>query len=311
MKRELCVVCSKTRGKRVCMINNGSLICPVCCAKTRSPICEGCVYYVQAEKYSRETIRRQRPGEFIIASDANVNERVDRALAMAERGNVGAAEKIISPLLSTNADSDMVQYGMGVICLMKGQFEKAIPRFNRAVEINPYFAEAWFNKGAAHQKRLEVGDMIKAFRKVLELGDSSEEYFKQAKNIISSLENQIRRDNGLSLDEYLALMDVFQDAFAAMEAREWEKALAGFRKVISKDPKHVQSHGNMGICYAHLGKKQEALAALDKALEIDPGYKPAITNRKAILSLPEGQRVVADKYISIDYYKDITIQKNS
>ena len=62
----------------------------------------------------------------------------------------------------------------------------------------------------------------------------------------------------------------FDDAFAGMQAHRWQQALKGFQAVIALNPRHPQSYGNMGICYSDLGRKQEALAALDKALEIDP-----------------------------------------
>ena len=59
----------------------------------------------------------------------------------------------------------------------------------------------------------------------------------------------------------------------------------------------------MGLCYALLGRKREALASLDRALEIDPSYEPAKTNRIGVLAMQEGERLAAD-FVSIDYYKD-------
>ncbi|MFQ5632342.1 MAG: hypothetical protein ACE5I1_26530, partial [bacterium] len=45
-------------------------------------------------------------------------------------------------------------------------------------------------------------------------------------------------------------------AYAAMEDRDWEEALAGFRMVLSSNPKHVQSYRNMGLCLAFLERKK-------------------------------------------------------
>lgn len=64
----------------------------------------------------------------------------------------------------------------------------------------------------------------------------------------------------------------------------------------------------MGICYAHLGKKQEALAAFDKALELDPDYEPAILNRSIVNSLKKGEKLGAE-FVAIEYYKDRTEKK--
>lgn len=311
MKRELCVICSSSKGRRVCKINDNSLICPACCAKTRTTNCEGCIYYFQAEKYAQTKSSSQKFKEVIMAVDPEINEKVDQALAMAEKGEIQKGESIISALFIKHSHIDMVHFGMGAICLIKNLHDKAIPYFDKAIELNPYFVEAWYNKGAAHQKKLELLHMIRAYRKVIELGDYSEDYVVHAKNFLNNLESNIRRSKGLSLDEYLESMEIFNKAFAAMEGKEWKKAILGFKKVLSMDPCHTQSYGNLGICYAHLGKKEEAIAALDKALELDPRYEPAIINREAISSLSEGEKLTFSKFKSVEYYKDFTIKKKS
>ncbi len=73
----------------------------------------------------------------------------------------------------------------------------------------------------------------------------------------------------------------------------------------------AESYGNLGLCYAQLGRKTEALAALDKALEIDPQYEPAIVNRSLIESLDKGKKLEQKGFMSIDYYKDYPLKKKS
>ena len=98
--------------------------------------------------------------------DPEVDEELDRALAMGERGNISSGERIISELYAKHRDNYMVQYAMGVVCGLKGKYDKAITYFDKAIEIFPYFfVEAWFNKGTSHQKKREVAEMIRAFQK--------------------------------------------------------------------------------------------------------------------------------------------------
>jgi len=99
MKKEVCIICSTARGNRVCKLNNNLLICPICCAKTRIPECQGCIYYEQAEQFSKAKIKTQKPKHFIARIDPEVDEEVDQALAMIERGNISSGERIISELL--------------------------------------------------------------------------------------------------------------------------------------------------------------------------------------------------------------------
>ncbi len=240
--------------------------------------------------------------------DPQVDNTVDQALAMVEQGKVRAAEKIISELLKKHPDIHTVQYAMGVVCVTKGRHAEAIAFFDKAIKIFPYFVEAWFNKGASHQKKLEIGEMIRAYQKVVEIGDPAESFVHHAKDIIRGLEQQIRKDRGLGLADYLKGMDKFNQAFTAMQRNEWEDALRGFREVLTIDPKHTQSYGNMGICYGHLGRKEEALEVFDKALELDPVYEPAKLNRRVVNSLKEGEKLEA-KFEAIEYYKEYSARK--
>jgi tetratricopeptide (TPR) repeat protein len=62
----------------------------------------------------------------------------------------------------------------------------------------------------------------------------------------------------------------------------------------------------MGICYAKLGNKEAALAAFEKALEIDPDYEPAIRNKAATEELNEGQRLSRDLKVTRYYGTKVT-----
>jgi tetratricopeptide (TPR) repeat protein len=247
--------------------------------------------------------RKSKSKPFVVRMDPAVNEAVDEALAMFDQGRMRAAEKIILELLRKHPDIHTVQYAMGVVCAAKGLYEKSIAFFDRAIAIYPYLVEAWFNKGAAHQKRLEVGEAIRAYQKVVELGNPEEDFVRHARDVLRDYEQYLRKDKGLSLAAYLKGKDTFDKAFAAMERKEWEKALKGFREVAAMNPKHTQSHGNMGICYGQLGRKQEALAAFDKALALDPKYAPALQNRAIVSALEEGEALDAD-IEPVDYYRE-------
>jgi tetratricopeptide (TPR) repeat protein len=237
--------------------------------------------------------------------DPQIFDAVDQALEIAERGKVSDAEKIISELLKQHPNIHIVQYAMGVICIMNGQYDESTTYFDKAIEIYPHFVEAWFNKASSHQKKLEIEEMIQAFQKVVELGDPTQNFVRDAKTIIANLELNIRKEHGLTLDAYFKGWRKFKEAFASMEQGEWEKALRGFQEVLAIDPKHTQSYGNMGICYAQLGYKQKALEAFDKALEIDPEYAPALLNRAQVSALNEGEKLKDEiKFTAIDYYKE-------
>ena len=145
--------------------------------------------------------------------------------------------------------------------------------------------------------------MINAFRRVIEIGDREDDLVLQAQDIIGGLEQSIKKSEGMDLDLYIESGEIFTEAVFFMENREWKKAIDGFQASLIKNKNHVQSYGNLGVCYAQIGQKAEAIRALEEAIKLDPTYEPAITNRTIIESLEEGERLGLDVK-SVDYYKE-------
>lgn len=307
MQKTPCKVCSRKKGKRVCQINDDALICSPCCARSRTPGCAGCRHYPQAAPYAREKTQPPTAKHFLMRIDPDVDAAVDHALAMVASGQLQAGENLLAKLLRNHPDIHTVQYAMGTVCALQGKYDDSLAYFDRALAIFPMFVEAWFNKALSHQKKLEVGEMIRAYQKVGEFGDPAEDFVRSARETLTTLEQQIFADTGLGLEAYLQSMATFQAAFAAMENRQWATALTGLQQVVAMNPNSPQSYGNMGICYGFLGRKQDALAAFDKALELDPHYEPARANRELMVALQEGEPLDYE-FRSVEYYKDQTVK---
>jgi tetratricopeptide (TPR) repeat protein len=243
--------------------------------------------------------------------DPQVDEMLDQALAMVERGNLSEGEETITELMRQHPDLHTVQYAMGVICALKKDYDRSIQYFDKAVEIFPYFVEAWHNKAVSHQQNLEIPEMIMAFRKVVEFGDPAEGHVQQARARLAELDKSVRERGCASLDTFLQAIQAFDKAFINMENREFQTAIAGFERSSALNPNAPQAYGNMGICYGFLNEKKKALAAFDKALEIDPSYEPAIKNRSVTLLRKEGQSPSDARFESMAYYKDYKMKKRS
>ena len=306
-----CVICKKSRGKRVCRLNNNELICPRCCALIRDQGCEGCSYYKFSEKYQATKHLKSGDKHFIIELNEEVEKSVDDALQLIEKGSFEKGEAMITELMKDHPHNHLVQYAKGVLYAFKEQYDEAIEYFDRAIIIFPYFMEAHFNKAVTYQKKLDVGNMIKAYQKVIEIGDPKDAQVKQAKGFLSDLEKQTLKNEGINLETYLKSIEKFKKAFFYMNKQNLEKAIFYFKECIAINKKHPQSYGNIGICYAKLGQKEQALWAFDKAIEIDPNYELAIVNRAVTESLKDNEKFKVDKIESIEYYKEYPMKKRS
>jgi tetratricopeptide (TPR) repeat protein len=309
MKKK-CIECNKARGKRGCKLHDNALICPRCCAEIRSQKCAECSYYKSAEIYNIEKYRKSGRNDFIIEINEEVEKSVDGALKLVESKRFDQAKSILTKLLKDHPKNHLVLYGMGVLLAYQDQGDEAIDYFKRATDIYPYFVEAHYNLGVAYKNKLDVSNMLKSLKKVIQIGDSEELCVKQAKDLIRTVEEGIRKTDGVDLDTFEKSQDEFERATILMEKKEWRKAIEGFEKSIRILDSHPQPYGNMGICYAKLGKKGQAMTAFDKALEIDPNYELAIVNKAATESLKEGE--VSDGGVGItDYYKEYGMKNRS
>ena len=204
----------------------------------------------------------------------------------------------------------MVQYGMGALYAFKGQNDEAISHFKKAVDVFPYFAEAYYNLGVAYKKKFDIPNMVKYLSKAIRISDSETVIYQQAKSMLDHVENIIRKQNDTSLETYLKAQEQFQLGVEFMENREWKKAIYAFsasERIVNTIP---QVYGNLGICHAQLGQKSDALAAFDKALELDPQYELAIVNKAMTQSLVEGEKLNT-KIKTVEYYKEFPMENRS
>jgi tetratricopeptide (TPR) repeat protein len=170
----------------------------------------------------------------------------------------------------------------------------ALPFFEQSVKIFPYFYEGHYNLANCAVKTLDLKKAVQSFRAARRYGADDPGVAKRAEEQLHFLESLVCKDgNFATLDDFLANQACFEEAFAAMTRRDYKQAEAGFLNVLKGNPRHVQSHGNLGLVYAGLGQKTEALACLDRALALDPNYEPARFNRRAIEAMTEGQPLVA------------------
>lgn len=73
-----------------------------------------------------------------------------------------------------------------------------------------------------------------------------------------------------------AQIDDFAVGKKAIDAKNWTQAVSSFSKVVTQNPKNADAYNYLGYANRWLGKYDEAFAAYDKALALDPRHKGAL-----------------------------------
>lgn len=264
---------------------------------------------MQKQKKRQERIKKQALSKQG-TSQQNVEDMVDYALELVENGDWNSGEKILGKLKKKHGHHAHVYYGLGVIAAFNDKHDEAIQFFSKAVQITPNFVEAHYNLAVAYQKQLKVPEMTEAYRQVVTNGETDNYVVHHAQDMLSRIEKQIQSSDGINLDEYLKVYQVFKQGMKYMESGDWDAAIAKFNDTIKITSNHPQSYGNLGICYASIGKIQLALESFDRAIELDPDYEPALLNRKIVESLEEGE-CLGKSLKTIEYYKDYPFENKS
>lgn len=308
--KKACAICAKSKGKRACKQKDG-IICPPCCAAIRNSSCADCLHFKASEIYEASKPEYFPQNSFIAAVDEEIEETLDQAMDLVEKGSLEEAENIVAGLLRDNPRYHSTHFSMGVIHIERKRWDEALSCFEKAIDIFPYFWEAHFNKASVCLKKYDLKNAVLAYRRVVEIGDPDEKEVKHAKNFLSDLEQDMLENDGIDLDSYLKSSDRFEQALSCMDNQEWENAIGCFKGCLNIIKRHVQSYGNIGLCHLQLGQKEPAIKAFNQALEIDPDYELAIVNRSLAVAMKDGEKPEPGRIETVDYYKDYPMKGKS
>ena len=160
-------------------------------------------------------------------------------------------------------------------CYAERRLEKddeALLDCTKAIELDPKFAWAYYNRGKAHEFKKLYPQAVADYTKAIELSPAFQDAYNGRGNV-----------HGLN--------------------REFDKAIADQTKAIGLDPKRASEYFSRGYWYLQKGEYDRVISDLNRSIEIDPKIANAYINRgSAYIGKRQYDLAIADhtKAIELD-----------
>jgi type IV pilus biogenesis/stability protein PilW len=156
-------------------------------------------------------------------------------------------ETLWTDTLASNQDSWAAQFNLGNDFLKKGQVDEAMARFQKALEIDPNYADAHSNLGLVLYRKGQVEKAIFEYQKALGIDP-----------------NNAKTHNDLGAALY--------------QIGQVDEAMIQFQKALGIDPNYANAHDNLGIALLKKGRVDEAIVQFQEVVRLNPNDSDAQNN---------------------------------
>ena len=178
--------------------------------------------------------------------------------------------------------------------------------YDRAIELNPDLAVAYFNRGNAKRRLGQHEDAIADFDKAIKLDPNQADAYSNRGNVKGRMERH--EDAIADFDKAIKLDPDQAEAYSnrgvvKRRMERHEDAIADFDKAIKLDPDLAEAYNNRGISKSDLEHHEDAITDYDKAIKLKPEMADAYANRgisKSDLEHHEDAIADFDKAIHLD-----------
>ncbi|HHT9126660.1 MAG TPA: tetratricopeptide repeat protein [Candidatus Brocadiia bacterium] len=243
-------------------------------------------YYIDAVQFSVDDLKKARNDIISIAREGGfqVPEDVYSMIATTyyKKGEYDLAISDYNKAIEINPRLAEAYYNRGTAYGKKGEYDRAILDFNKAIEINPRLAEAYYNRGTAYGKKGEYDRAILDYNKALEINPRLAEAYNNRGTAYSD-----KGEYDLAILDFNKALEINpRDAKAYINRGnaynnkgEYDMAILDFNKALEINPRLAEAYNNRGNTYDKKGEYDSAISDYNRALEINPRYADAYYNR--------------------------------
>ncbi|MBU0606132.1 MAG: tetratricopeptide repeat protein [Candidatus Omnitrophica bacterium] len=164
----------------------------------------------------------------------------------------------------------------------KGDIDQALSDYNKAIELNSEYADAYNNRGNAYTQKDNFDQALSDYNKAIELNPKYVDAYSNRGNAYTQKGNP---DQGISdCNKAIEINPKYADAYsnrgiAYIKKSNFDQAISDCNKAIGINPKHADAYNNRGNAYINKGNFDQAISDCNKAIGINPKHADAYNNR--------------------------------
>lgn len=219
-----------------------------------------------------------------------------------QKGDFDQAGKFMQQSIKLSSNPVFLcNYGL---LLSNRQHDEAIKQYEKALQLKPDYAEAWFNLGVSFSNTGRLDEAENAYKKALSY---RENYIKALNNLVCVQEMQSKSDEARkTFEQILKIVPDSAEAHNNLGAalaktggsRNIRKAEQHFREALTLNPKYLEAYVNLGRLYEDSNRIDGAIKCYTKALELEPEYQDASIHLASVLvhdsKYPEAKALYSD-----------------
>ncbi|MCE7995480.1 MAG: tetratricopeptide repeat protein [Roseivirga sp.] len=197
-----------------------------------------------------------------------------QGLALGDKGEFKKAIEKFNLALDKNPDNERLLSIRAVSYAALSNYEKAMADLNRAIEVAPLYASTYFKMGRIKEHFGDVDGALEAFKKAASLAPGNSNAYEKIGSIYHLEKKNYKRaheafDKALEIDPFFAEGHYFRGV-AAMVLGNDRAALADLMKAESLGLNESRLFGAMGMVLSNLEEQEASADAFRKSIALDP-----------------------------------------
>lgn len=223
-----------------------------------------------------EPVKAYRQFEAALAADPdNVGALLGLGRLHTDLGNYDAAVDAYNRALAIEGDNEMAHNSLGLVYLQRGQLDEAAQQFRQVIELNRHNVAPRLCLGVTYLRAQRIDDAIRTYREAIEVAPDSSwlhvnyGHALEIKGDLGAAEKQYRRALYLDPEDGAAKNNL---AFVlALQNTNLAEALDLADEAIAAQPEVASFHDTRGWVLFKMGRKRQAVSALQSAISLSPG----------------------------------------